>query len=128
MPVSDCDDVHILCVGRQGFQIVRVCRDHGSTRFSAGDHERIDGGATSGKPAEKRGTTGEGFGDGRRDIASLEEPVLDGVAPRVTDSSSGVATWCKIGPVFFDQPHHRRAQGLLFPPKLLIRLADHLRA
>lgn len=80
MPVSDCDDVHILCVGRQGFQIVRVRRDHGSPRFSGGDHERIDGGATSGKPAEKRGTTGEGFGDGWRDIASLEEPVLDGVA------------------------------------------------
>jgi hypothetical protein len=83
MPVSDCDDVHILCVGRQGFQIVRVCRDHGSPRFSGGDHERIDCGATSGKPAEKSGTTGEGFGDGWRDIASLEEPVLDGVSARV---------------------------------------------
>src|SRR3954469_2825917 len=83
MPVSDCDDVHILCVGRQGFQIVRVRRDHGSPRFSGGDHERINGGATSGKPAEKRGTTSEGFGDAWRDIASLEEPVLDGVAARM---------------------------------------------
>ena len=36
-----------------------------------------------GKSAEKGGTTGERFGDGRRDVASLEESVLDGVASRV---------------------------------------------
>jgi hypothetical protein len=83
MPVSDCDDGHILRVRRQGLEIVGVCRDHGSPRFSRGDHERVDGGAASGTPAEKRGTTRKGFGDGRRDIASLEEPILDGVAPRV---------------------------------------------
>ena len=42
MPASDCDDVDIIRVGCQRFEIVRVGRYHGSPRFSRGDYERID--------------------------------------------------------------------------------------
>jgi len=80
---SDADDVDVLRVRRQCFEIVGICRYHRSARFSRGDHERIDSGAASRKPPKKRGAPGERFGDGRRDIASLEELVLDGVATRV---------------------------------------------
>jgi hypothetical protein len=50
------------CVGREGFQIVGIRRDHASAGFNGSDDERIHCGAASHKPAEKRGTTGEGFG------------------------------------------------------------------
>ena len=80
MPVSDCDDVDVLRVGREGFEVLGVGRDHGSSGLSGGDDKRIDRGTASCKPAEKRCTTGEGLGYSRRDIASLEELVLDGVA------------------------------------------------
>jgi hypothetical protein len=83
MPVSDCDDVDVLRVGREGFEILDVRRDHGSSGFGRSDYERIDCGTTSGEPAEKRSTPGKDLGYTRRDIASLEELVLDGVAARV---------------------------------------------
>ena len=81
---SDGDDVDVLRVCRQGVEIVGICRDHGSTGFSRSDDQRIDGGAPASTSSEKRGTTSERFGDRRRDVAGLEEPVLDGVATRVT--------------------------------------------
>lgn len=83
MPVSDCDDVDVLGASSESFEILDVCRDHSAPRLGRGDHERIDCGTASGEPAEKRCTTGEGLGDDWRDIASLEEFVLDGVATRV---------------------------------------------
>jgi hypothetical protein len=83
MPLSDCDDADVLRVSSESFEIVNVCGDHSPPGLGRGDHERIDRGTASGEPAEKRGTTGEGFVDGWRDIASLEEPVLDRVAARV---------------------------------------------
>jgi len=83
MPVSDCDDVDVLRAAREGFETLDVCRDHGSSGFGRRDHDRIDCGTTSGKPAKKRSTPGKGLGDSRRDCARLEELVLDGVAPGV---------------------------------------------
>ena len=106
MPASDCDDINVLRVGREGFEILGVRRDHGSAGLSGGDDERIDCGAASGKPAKKRGSTGERFGDGRHNIASLEELVLDGVATRVAletldENDGGDMRW----------PQSRLAQG-----------------
>jgi len=80
---SDCDDVDVLRVGCEGFEIFDVCRNHGSSGFGRSDHERIDCGTTPGEPAEKRSTSGKGLGDSRRDVASLEKLVLDGVSPGV---------------------------------------------
>jgi hypothetical protein len=106
MPVSDCDDVDVLRVCREGFEILDVCRDYGSFGFGRSDHERVDRGTASGEPTQKRGTTDKGLGDHRRDVASLGEFVLDGVATRVAlqtldENDGGDAGW----------PQPRLAQG-----------------
>lgn len=84
MPVSDGNHVHVLRVRGQSLEIGRVRRDHGSPGFCRCHHERVDSGPATGQPSEEGGATGEGFGDGWRDVAGLEKLVLDGIAPRVT--------------------------------------------
>lgn len=97
MPSSDRDDIDVLCVGRERFQIVDVGSDHCPSRFSGRDHERINGGAASRESAEKGSSPGEGFGDGLCDVASLEKLVFNGVATRVAletlDQNYGGDMW-----------------------------------
>lgn len=81
---SHGDNIDVLSVGRQCFEILGVRRDDGPSWFGRGDNERVNRRATTRAPAQKGSATGERFRDGRRDVTGLEKLVLKGVATGVT--------------------------------------------
>jgi len=81
---SDPNDGYAFRVGGQRLQVMGIGGEDGSPRFSERHNQCIDSGATAGQSAQHCGSTRKCLGHDFRDVACLEEPVLHGVATRMT--------------------------------------------
>jgi len=71
-------------MGGKRLEVTGIGGEHRSSRLREGYDQRIDCGAAAGTPAQQGGSASQRFGDDFGDVASLQESILDRVAPRMT--------------------------------------------